>query len=351
MRKSWIKFTERECDFLTSYCIMLGYLRRYRENVGRNFKNLLVLHEKGIVRSFRLQSEYNDFLYFLKNNPQYLEPALNRLSKINIKLNSFLQLRGLDRLDAPELLNLFKTFVSEYQSYFALFTLPKYYGMVINKNHMNGTVKKKLYTMRSIADYEKIQTTFLPLLFKEISRRAKCNTELLQFALPNEIAGFLRSGQNFNISSLRKRAKVCLLLARGGRICLYTGKEAKRIYKENILSEEIISFDTITGHVANNGYVSGVVKKILREKDLTNIKVKDKIIVAPMTSIKFVPYLKNIKAIITDEGGIACHAAIISRELNVPCIIGTKIATEVLKDGDLVEVDADKGVVNILKRK
>jgi len=60
--------------------------------------------------------------------------------------------------------------------------------------------------------------------------------------------------------------------------------------------------------------------------------------------------MKEAGAIITDEGGITCHAAIVSRELGIPCIIGTKIATKVLKDGDIVEVDAGKGVVKIIKR-
>jgi len=59
--------------------------------------------------------------------------------------------------------------------------------------------------------------------------------------------------------------------------------------------------------------------------------------------------LKRAKAIVTDEGGITCHAAIIPHELKIPCIIGTKIPTKVLKDGDLVEVDAGKGVVRKLK--
>ena len=58
--------------------------------------------------------------------------------------------------------------------------------------------------------------------------------------------------------------------------------------------------------------------------------------------------MKKASAIITDEGGIICHAAIASRELKKPCIIGTKIATKILKDGDLVEVDADNGIVGIL---
>ena len=67
-----------------------------------------------------------------------------------------------------------------------------------------------------------------------------------------------------------------------------------------------------------------------------------------MTSPDYVPYLKKVAAIVTDEGGVNCHAAIVSREMNIPCIIGTKIATQVLKDDDRVEVDADNGIVKIL---
>jgi len=55
--------------------------------------------------------------------------------------------------------------------------------------------------------------------------------------------------------------------------------------------------------------------------------------------------MKKATAIITDEGGLMCHAAIVSREIKVPCIIGTRNATQVLRDGDLVEIDADNGVV------
>ncbi len=74
------------------------------------------------------------------------------------------------------------------------------------------------------------------------------------------------------------------------------------------------------------------------------------ILVAPMTTPDFVPLMKRAGAIITDEGGLLCHASIVARELKKPCIVGTKIATQVLKDEDLVEVDATKGIVKILKR-
>jgi pyruvate,water dikinase len=75
---------------------------------------------------------------------------------------------------------------------------------------------------------------------------------------------------------------------------------------------------------------------------------KGEIVISINTNPSLLPILREANAIITDEGGIMCHAAIVSRELKKPCIIGTKIATQVLKDGDLVEVDANEGVVRIL---
>ena len=62
------------------------------------------------------------------------------------------------------------------------------------------------------------------------------------------------------------------------------------------------------------------------------------------------PAIRKAKAIITDEGGLLCHAAIVSRELKIPCIIGTKIATKILKDNDLIEIDTNNGIVKIIKR-
>jgi pyruvate,water dikinase len=59
--------------------------------------------------------------------------------------------------------------------------------------------------------------------------------------------------------------------------------------------------------------------------------------------------MQRAVAFITNDGGITCHAASVSRELGIPCVIGTKIATRKLKDGDLVEVDANKGIVKIIK--
>jgi len=68
-----------------------------------------------------------------------------------------------------------------------------------------------------------------------------------------------------------------------------------------------------------------------------------------MTTTNFVPYLSKVGAIVTDEGGITCHASIVSREMRIPCIVGTKNATRALRNGQIVEVRADIGVVKVLK--
>lgn len=105
---------------------------------------------------------------------------------------------------------------------------------------------------------------------------------------------------------------------------------------------------SIKGQVASKGFVKGRVVKITDFESQRNKMQKDAVLVTGMTRPEFVPIMKIASAIVTDEGGITCHAAIVTRELGKPCIIGTKIATQVLKDGDVVEVDAEKGIIRII---
>ena len=125
----------------------------------------------------------------------------------------------------------------------------------------------------------------------------------------------------------------------------------KYFQEKNIqLSSPAKDFDKfLKGNVACKGLANGKVKLVFELSDLKKIQDGD-IIVTPMTTPEMVPVLKKVSAIITDEGGITCHAAIISRELKIPCIIGTLIATQVLKNNDLIKVNANQGFVKIVLR-
>jgi phosphohistidine swiveling domain-containing protein len=128
-----------------------------------------------------------------------------------------------------------------------------------------------------------------------------------------------------------------------------TGEQLQKMVHQlvDVAPNDIKEFRGVTA--SKGAIVRGQVKVILSHQDAVKFK-EDDILVVPETTPDFVPLMKKAKAIITETGGITSHAAIISRELKIPCIIGTKIATQVLHDGDLVEVDADNGVVRILKK-
>ena len=134
-------------------------------------------------------------------------------------------------------------------------------------------------------------------------------------------------------------------------VVLYSTAEGNADRFENVpqLQERIAellrgSDEILAGKTAYPGLVRGKAQIILSEADFPRFE-KGNILVTSMTRPEFVPIMKKASAVVTDEGGITCHAAIVSRELKLPCITGTKKATLILKDGDLVEVDAENGIV------
>lgn len=145
-------------------------------------------------------------------------------------------------------------------------------------------------------------------------------------------------------------------------------KQLNKFFKKaRKLSEKVIAIDSlaqflretktdwqpkkeIKGVAVSQGVAQGRAKIVLDfDKDFSKMKKGD-ILITDETDPTMLPLMLKAKAIVTDTGGLLCHAAIISRELKIPCITGTKIATQVLKDNDLIEVDAKRGLVKILEK-
>jgi pyruvate,water dikinase len=137
------------------------------------------------------------------------------------------------------------------------------------------------------------------------------------------------------------------MLIENGKVSCLVGKEKERL--EKFFSEDVGSHTILTGKPAYLGKKIGRVKLVYSTKDFPKVRSGD-ILVTSMTNPHMVPIMKKAAAFVTDEGGITSHAAIIAREMKKPCIIGTKLATQVLKDGDLIKVDANNGVVKILNK-
>jgi pyruvate,water dikinase len=112
-------------------------------------------------------------------------------------------------------------------------------------------------------------------------------------------------------------------------------KETARISSEPI----------VKGLPASPGVHIGEAKVVMTPEEASKVMRKGDVLVTRMTNPDWVPYMRLAGAIVTDEGGMTCHAAIVSRELGIPCIVGTGRATELLKTGEIYTVDATRGVV------
>lgn len=181
-------------------------------------------------------------------------------------------------------------------------------------------------------------------LLEEIGRRIGYKLEELKYALPHEIENLLKNKIPPR-KELKGRRQACVyIVTRDGSIIKSGRAEIEKIKKTMLAGETLSGIKDVRGLSANVGRAIGPVRVVKSATEIAKVRTGD-ILIAVMTRPDYVPAMKRAAAIVTNEGGITSHAAIVSRELGIPCIIGTKIATEVFRDGDKVEVNANHGWV------
>ncbi len=127
-------------------------------------------------------------------------------------------------------------------------------------------------------------------------------------------------------------------------------QEVKYFWKVFATEQPTRLLKELNGLVVSRGSGENVVGyvRIVLDPLKTGLFKKGEILVAPMTSPEYIFVMRKAAAIITDEGGLTSHAAIVSRELNIPCVVGTKFATKILKNGARVEIDVTAGIVKLI---
>jgi phosphohistidine swiveling domain-containing protein len=197
-------------------------------------------------------------------------------------------------------------------------------------------------------DIEYLSYYTYDLLLRELARRLNISVKQGHYLLIKEITSILRGKKKININELNKRIECNFYLVIKGKIKFLVGGKAKEFIKKIKTQPVPQNIKELNGQCACKGKAKGIVKIIKNKEDYPKFKNGD-ILVSWATNPNMVPLMKKSSAIITDEGGVTCHAAIVSRELGIPCVIGTRFATKVLHDNQLVEVDANKGIVKIIK--
>ncbi len=177
------------------------------------------------------------------------------------------------------------------------------------------------------------------------SQKTGYSSELIKALTREEFENWMQTKKLPERNVLEKRNAHSFLLCSGGKTLVETGASVAVV--EDFLITKMQG-NSLKGTIAFPGKVKGRVKIVNDPQNAGGFKQGD-ILVAAMTRPEYLPLIQKASAFITDGGGVLSHAAIVARELKKPCIIGAKIATKWLKDGDLVEVDAERGVVRKLR--
>ncbi|MDP2933804.1 MAG: PEP-utilizing enzyme [bacterium] len=180
--------------------------------------------------------------------------------------------------------------------------------------------------------------------FRFVERAAAiigCDPALASFLTPDEIRAVYKNGF-FETRLLKKREKFCrVIINHSYKPVLEYGK--KTVSKAGFAGRRK-SIRVLNGSPAYGGIAQGTVRIINSVEDAVGFR-RGGVIVSVNANPRIASYIKKASALVTDEGGIMCHATIFAREFKKPCITGTKVATKVFKNGDMVEVDANKGLV------
>lgn len=333
----WIIFNAFE-KLLTDVLIKQGVLQKDLEILAVSAKKVpLDVYKIDLYKTIisnkvngfeKLRVKYShlgvfDFMFDQKNVQYHIDQAKGvsideakkRLKELNIHYRRIaLDIEKVSRKykDKAHLINLFKAFadVKEWKNFL--------------REKVNNQLKQPMVYMSNL-----------------------CNCSLDEVALLtyDEIKDILILGKG-SIPHLSNRFKKSVFIF--DKTTLYISDDSSTV--NNFLEKQrVIGIQQISGTPAFKGNVKGTVKIVIGERDFSKIMEGD-VLVSSTTRPDFLPVMKKVVGFITNEGGLLSHAAIVARELKKPCIIGTKIATKVLKDGDYVEVNADTGVVKILKR-
>ncbi len=331
--KTWEKNWSGQWSILTCGYLGQEYITFLKPYLGKNLKRAIMVSHQGHSTCYYDKADKDSLgKYLLKQN--HLKWCKD-IIKASDEIIDFIKKNKRRKID-QEKFNQFLELMHVYGG--------PHRGMKFVTDYLSPQKLKKLLPKleeaRVYAEpvYTEIEK-FMVVMGKQISPDALNMT-------PEELDNYWQTGQLPPKKILQARYKNGAVVVEKGQIKIFSGKKALAIEKQ---LQPKKNKNLIQGQTAYPGKVKGRVKIILNPRKVKNFNQGD-ILVTGMTRPEYLSLMKKSAGFITNEGGITCHAAILARELKKPCVIGTQVATKVLRDGMLVEVKANHGIVKIIKQ-
>jgi phosphohistidine swiveling domain-containing protein len=238
-----------------------------------------------------------------------------------------------------------------------------YQDLKKNKEEIYGLIDipddlKRLFEISAelmfIKDYRKgiYQKSYVAMdkLMSEIAKRLDISLREAKFLIAEEVrTALLEDKKELYREIAQKRSLQSCYLMTDGKMDIYEGEAVEAMIKKMLPAKEdsVEDITELSGMVAYKGELTGIAKIVLTVEDIDKVEAGD-ILISSATNPDLIIAMKKAAAFVTDMGGITSHAAIVARELKKPCLVGTKIATHVFKDGDKIHLDAINGLVRKL---
>lgn len=187
-------------------------------------------------------------------------------------------------------------------------------------------------------------------IIEEIGKRLGLSLKETRFLEEDEMKKSLLRNNPIDTEELKKRMKSSVYYAdksKNGFIRSENTQKAIEMIRGK--EEDYSNIKELEGQTGCRGHAIGIAKIVNFSDEIQKVNKGD-ILISISTQPDLLPAMKKAAAFVTEQGGVTSHAAIVAREMNKPCVIGTKIATKVIKDGMKVEVNATKGIVRILDK-
>jgi phosphohistidine swiveling domain-containing protein len=341
IRINWLERWAGSYTFIS--CSYWGeqYFHSLMRELGIQFDHALFVHREGTVSFFVPKEEYERFGKNLAlqatQNPTDAEEKLKLLCK-NSDLLTAVMGRLSGRVPSQE----------EYREFLKYFDMQLPYHNFMKKTvdflpteaqSLLGLFKEaRIYSEHVYSSTE----LFFRGLMRIIAEKEGRDADALTCLTRSEFEKYLEQHTLPDEDVLRSRFRKSALYFENGIQELIGVDDAATV--EKALYRVSSDISELTGVGVFTGVVKGVTRIVTDPHNPGQFE-NGNILVTGMTRPEFMPLIKKAGAIVTDVGGVLCHAAITARELQKPCVVGTHSATRILKDGDIVEVDAEKGIV------
>ncbi|MDO8626659.1 MAG: PEP-utilizing enzyme [Candidatus Magasanikbacteria bacterium] len=213
-------------------------------------------------------------------------------------------------------------------------------------NNLNKIIQVGAYIKEDVSKLLARRRNNCNNLFGAIAKILRLRANDIEYLTIPEIILGLRRGKIAG-RLINARKKITILFYEEKKLKIYAGKAALQFLKRGRFKELLVSNsnNTLRGQIARRGVAAGRVIVVKNSTAAIRRMKRGDILVAPYTAVEYLPAIKLAAALVTETGGLTSHAAIVARELGTPCIIGVRDVTKLLKTGDLVEVNADIGVI------